>query len=284
MSSTVRTGAPRRPKRRLLTRPAVWMIVGIVAIASLDALCTGVGGTLGPVGTVAGALAGGVLAIVCYRRVMTRLAGRPVPELGLEPRPALRRALLGAAIGAGFVLASVGLVVLLGGYTVTWHPVDPVRTLATVIGINLGAAVVEELVFRGIALQAVEAMAGGRTLGRVLGVAVTAAFFGGAHLANPGATLWSGIAIAVEAGVLTGAAFLWKRDLWLVIGLHAAWNVVEGLLGIAVSGHRDPGLFVTVAHGPAALTGGAFGLEASVVPVVVGIALAVPMFAAARRR
>jgi len=32
------------------------------------------------------------------------------------------------------------------------------------------------------------------------------------------------------------------------------------------------------------LTGGAFGLEASVFPVVIGLLLAIPMFAAARRR
>ncbi|MCX7522686.1 CPBP family intramembrane metalloprotease [Microbacterium sp. STN6] len=270
--------------RRVLAHPLVWMLIGIVAIVAVDAVCTGVGSLFGWLGTILGALLGGALAIVLYRLVMRRLAGRPTPELTLEPRPAARGALLGAAIGAGFVVVSVALVALLGGYTVAWHPVDAARTVALVVAVNIGAAVVEELVFRGLALQAIERLGGGRRLGQVLAVAITAAFFGGAHLLNPGATLWSGFAIAVEAGLLTGAAFLWKRNLWLVIGLHAAWNILEGLLGIAVSGHRDPGLFVTTAHGPAILSGGTFGLEASIVPVLVGIAIAVPMLIAARRR
>jgi membrane protease YdiL (CAAX protease family) len=270
--------------RRILAHSLVWMLVGIAAIVAVDAACTTIGSSLGAVGTIAGALLGGALAIVAYRLVMRRLAGRPTPELAFDARVAGRGALLGAAIGAAFVVVSVALVVLLGGYTVTWQPIDAGRTVAVVVAVNIGAAVVEELVFRGLAFQAIERLAGGRRLGSILAVTITAVFFGGAHLLNPGATLWSGFAIAVEAGVLTGAAFLWKRNLWLVIGLHATWNILEGLLGIAVSGHRDPGLFVTAAHGPAIVTGGAFGLEASIVPVLVSVALAVPMLIAARRR
>ncbi|AYJ48814.1 hypothetical protein D8W71_11250 [Rhodococcus sp. P1Y] len=57
-----------------------------------------------------------------------------------------------------------------------------------------------------------------------------------------------------------------------------------GLLGIAISGHREPGLFLTTAHGPALLTGGTFGLEASIIPVFVGVTLAIQMFIGARLR
>jgi hypothetical protein len=95
--------------------------------------------------------------------------------------------------------------------------------------------------------------------------------------------LWSGLAIAIEAGVLLGAAFAWRRNLWFVIGIHFAWNTLEGLFGIAISGHRDPGLLLTIATGPAAITGGTFGVEASIVPVLMSIAISVPMIIAARR-
>jgi membrane protease YdiL (CAAX protease family) len=108
---------------------------------------------------------------------------------------------------------------------------------------------------------------------------------GAAHLANPGATLWSGLAIAIEAGVMLGAAFLWRRSIWLVVGVHFAWNTAEQLLGIPVSGHApDARLWNVRASGSQLLAGGSFGLEASVVPVVIGLLLAVSMFAAARRR
>jgi hypothetical protein len=266
-------------RHRLAHFPLAWMLIGVLAIALEDALLTGIGSALGPVGTALGALSGGVIAVLLYRLIMRRMAGRTVPELAAAG--ALRQAMTGAAIGAGFVLVSVALVALLGGFTIAWHPIDAFWTIVTTVAVNLGAAVVEELIFRGLAFQAIERLGGGRTRGTVLAVAITAAFFGGAHLLNPGATLWTGFAIAAEAGVLTGAAFLWRRNLWLAIGLHAAWNIVEGLLGIAVSGHRDPGLFLTTAHGPALISGGTFGLEASIVPVVVGLAIAAAML---RRR
>lgn len=107
--------------------------------------------------------------------------------------------------------------------------------------------------------------------------------FGLAHLFNPGANLWSSVAIAIEAGVLLGAAFLWRRNLWFAIGLHTAWNAIEGLFGIPVSGHADPALAQVTEHGPAWLTGGSFGMEASLIPVLASVAIATPMLIAARR-
>ena len=133
--------------------------------------------------------------------------------------------------------------------------------------------------FRGLALQALERLCGSRAA-----VAITALAFGGMHLANPGATAWSSLAIALEAGVLLGAAYLWRRSIWFVAGLHFAWNAAEGLLGIPVSGHVAPGLLTTEVTGPALLTGGEFGLEASIVPVVVSVLLSVRMLILARRR
>lgn len=88
----------------------------------------------------------------------------------------------------------------------------------------------------------------------------------------------------MEAGVLLGAAFLWKRSIWLVVGLHFTWNAPVGLIGIPVSGHPSAGLLTTTPAGPTLLTGGDFGSEASIVPVVVSLLLAIPMLIAAHRR
>ncbi|MFF3926636.1 CPBP family intramembrane glutamic endopeptidase [Paenibacillus lactis] len=120
--------------------------------------------------------------------------------------------------------------------------------------------------------------------GKPLALAVTSLFFGVAHLGNAGATLWSGFAIALEAGVLLGAAILWRRNLWFAIGLHFAWNTLEGLLGIPVSGHSAAGLFTVEVHGAALLTGGDFGLEGSIVPVVGSLLLSIPMLIGAARK
>nr|WP_323746527.1 CPBP family intramembrane glutamic endopeptidase [Catenulispora pinisilvae] len=250
--------------------PLSWALAGLAGVGLVSGLtATGPG----PV-----PLLGGVVAMGVYWLVMRRLARRATPEIAR--RGAGRRVLLGGAIGLGFVAAATALIAAFGGYSFSWahHAVLP--TLASVLALQAGAAVTEELMFRGVALQAIEQRWGSR-----VAVVATALFFGAAHLANPGATLWSGLAIAIEAGVMLGAAFLWRRSIWLVVGVHFAWNTVEQLLGVPVSGHAADARLLTVhTSGSHLLTGGGFGLEASVVPVVISLLLAVPMFAAARRR
>jgi membrane protease YdiL (CAAX protease family) len=249
---------------RIARFPLVWMLIGILGIGAVSALTA----SGGPVLSVLGAAA----AVAVYRLVMRFVAGRSSAEL---TRP--RDALLGAGIGLAFVLGSTLLITILGGYSFSWSGGRLIPVLGTVFGTAAGAAVTEELMFRGLAVQALEELWGGRAA-----LAITALVFGGMHLANPGATLWSSIAIAIEAGVLLGAAFLWRRGIWLVVGLQFAWNATEQLLGIPVSGHSDPGLLTAKVSGPALLTGGAFGLEASIVPVVISVLIAVPMLRRAR--
>lgn len=134
------------------------------------------------------------------------------------------------------------------------------------------AAFMEELAIRGIFFRILESR-----LGTWLALGLSAAVFGVMHASNPGASIWSTAAIA-SAGIVLGAAFIATRRLWLAIGFHFGGNLAQGpLFGLPVSGHTTPGLLSSQLQGPAFLTGGAFGLEASVfVPVVslvVGIAL-----------
>ncbi|MGV9376468.1 CPBP family intramembrane glutamic endopeptidase [Nonomuraea sp. NPDC003707] len=251
--------------RRIARFPLTWMLIGLLGLIVVSALTGGGAPVLAVVGAVA--------AVVVYRAVMRFVAGRPTPEIARDG--AGREALSGAGIGLGFVLGSVLLIAAAGGYSFSWSSGNVLPIVFTAVG----AAVTEELMFRGLALQALEALWGSR-----VALAITALLFGGMHLANPGASLWSSLAIAVEAGVLLGAAYLWRRSIWFVVGLHFAWNATEGLLGIPVSGHVSPGLLTAEVSGPAVLTGGEFGLEASIVPVLVSLLLAVPMLVLARRR
>lgn len=262
-------GRWRRIARGIARGPWGWALAGLVGVG----LVAGVTATgPGPVPALGGAAAVGV-----YWVVMRRLARRATPEIAV--RGAGRQALLGSAIGLGFVAVSTLLIVAFGGYSFSWAHHAVAGTLASVLAVQAGAALTEELMFRGVVLQAVEQRWGSR-----VAVATTALFFAAVHMANPGATLWSGAAIAVEAGVMLGAAFLWRRSIWLVSGVHFAWNTAEQLLGIPVSGHTpDARLWNVHASGSHVLTGGAFGLEASIIPVVIGVLLAVAMFAAARR-
>jgi membrane protease YdiL (CAAX protease family) len=263
--------------RRILSFPVTWMIIGVVFVFLTDAILVGIGSELDTTGIIVMALIGAAAGLLFYTLVMKFVARRSLPELALKR--AGKQLLLGGIIGAAFISVSYLTLLATGVYTAVWNPQNAATVIAVAVAVNAGAAIVEELTFRGLIFQGVEQLGG-----RWIALAATSLLFGGVHLLNPGATLWSGLAIAIEAGVLLGAAFMWRRNLWFVIGLHFAWNTIEGLLGIPVSGHREPGLISTTARGADLITGGAFGIEASIVPVLISILLAVAMLIAARRR
>ncbi|WP_431986844.1 CPBP family intramembrane glutamic endopeptidase [Streptomyces griseoflavus] len=253
---------------RIARSPLGWMLAGMVGVGLVSALtATGPG----PVPVL-----GAVAAVAVYWLVMRRVAQRPTPEIARSG--AAREALLGGGIGLGFILVSALLITAFGGYSFSWAGDGFLSVVRTAVVVQIGAAVTEELLFRGFALQALEQLWGSRAA-----IVITSLFFGVAHLGAPGANAWSGVAIALEAGVLLGAAFLWRRNIWFVVGLHFAWNTTEQLLGIPVSGHAPEGLFTVDVHGSALLTGGSFGLEASIMPVLMGVAIAVSMLVRAHR-
>lgn len=204
----------------------------------------------------------------------------------IERRPVLELALRGApqAFGKGFVvgaaLFSATILVLwaMGVYSVT--AVFGVDTLLAPLMSALVAAFVEELVFRGVLFRIVE-----ESLGSWTALACSALVFGLLHAFNHGATWVSTLAIALEAGVLLAAVYMYSRRLWTCIGLHCAWNFAEGgVFGASVSGGKASGLLAARFRGPDILTGGNFGPEASVVAVVICLAAGVAFVQLARRR
>ncbi|MFC9621838.1 CPBP family intramembrane glutamic endopeptidase [Streptomyces sp. NPDC056930] len=253
---------------RIVRSPLGWMLTGMVGVGLVSGLtATGPG----PVPVL-----GAAAAVAVYWVVMRRLAGRSTPEIARQG--AGREALLGSAIGLGFILVSALLISAFGGYSFSWAGGGFVSVVWSAVMVQIGTAVTEELMFRGLVLQALEQRWGSRAA-----IVITGLFFGAAHLGGAGASAWSALAIALEAGVMLGAAFLWRRSIWFVAGLHFAWNTAEQLLGIPVSGHAPKGLFTVEAHGSALLTGGTFGLETSIVPILIGVLITVPMFVLAHR-
>jgi uncharacterized protein len=134
------------------------------------------------------------------------------------------------------------------------------------------AATVEETLIRGFLFRVVQMLGG-----TWIAVLISSAFFGAGHAFNPGATVTSSVAIALEAGVLLAAAYVLTGRLWFPIGLHAGWNFSEGsLYGLSVSGFTSKqALTQGSLRGPAILTGAAFGPEASIIAVVLCLAVAI---------
>jgi hypothetical protein len=123
-------------------------------------------------------------------------------------------------------------------------------------------------------------------LGSWVSLAVSSLVFGFLHLNNPTATVLGAVFISVEAGLLLAAAYMLTRRLWMSIGFHMAWNYTQSgvFSGIVSGGDSDPGLVKPTIDGPLLLTGGTFGLEASLTAFVLCTATGVFLLVRAIRR
>jgi hypothetical protein len=146
--------------------------------------------------------------------------------------------------------------------------------------VTIATGVFEELVFRGGVFRLAE-----EWLGTWWAIVLSSVVFGFVHLDNP-EDLKGVLSITLWAGMLLAATYVLTRRLWLGIGLHAAWNFVQGSVysGI-VSGHgQQQGFTRSTMSGPEWLTGGSFGVEASVVAMAVCIPAGAAMMVMAARR
>ena len=244
--------------------------IGLAAVA----LKTDVGAIL----TYANAMSIPVIVVAYLLLAMWWERRRPPVELAPRRWTGL---LWGLAWGAVLQVICVGLLALFGAYRIQGFDWS-YNIVPMLLAAGFGAAINEEILFRGILFRLVE-----DTFGTWVSVAVSGLVFGLAHLTNSKATLQGALAIALEAGVLFAALYALTRSLWLVMGLHFAWNMVQGpILGIVVSGTsgEGTGYVRSTLEGPAWLAGGGFGMEASLVTVVLLTALAIYLLVVVRRR
>lgn len=243
-----------------------WFAFGLLTwamVAGLQALSV----EFSPVVTVGLLSVGALLAVFAVTGLIER---RNLAELGLGWRRFGIDWLKGAGVGAAYLGASVGILALLGGYRITGVAFAG-QALAGGLLLHFLVGVFEETLVRGILFRFLE-----EGFGSWIALTLTALFFGFSHLSNPNATVWSASAIALEAGVSIGAAYMATRSLWFAMGLHTAWNFLQGtVFGVAVSGAEAPtdSLFRPLIQGHPWLTGGAFGIEASVIAVGLGLGL-----------
>jgi len=202
-----------------------------------------------------------VLAFGFYGFMARTIERRPYLEM--SGPSALKELGWGTLIGTLLITLVVGLMWITGHLNVIGT--NPISSIWTMLPALLIAGFVEELIIRGIIFKYTEEL-----LGTWVALIIQALMFGFMHAGNDGATLWSNIAISVEAGILLAAVFMLTRRLWAAIGLHFAWNFVQGpIYGVAVSGHDITGLLEVETVGNELFSGGAFGAEASIFAVCI---------------
>ncbi|MGB3738663.1 MAG: CPBP family intramembrane glutamic endopeptidase [Pontixanthobacter sp.] len=247
--------------------PLIAMVIGIAAVLATIAATGWVLRVLPGFGrewldltfrTVVGVGAVGLV----YKLVVPRIGSHRKDDLPLSG--SVTDTLIGLGVGAGLMTLVVGIAAVAGAYRVLgWGGLEDLLEIVLVTGVVAG--VIEEILIRGIVFRFVEEIAGS-----AIALAVSALLFGVLHMNNPNATIWSSICIGLEAGVLLGGAYMLTRSLWLAIGLHAGWNITQGFVwNVPVSGNSFVGMVDAGLYGPDWLSGGAFGLEASVIALVV---------------
>lgn len=184
----------------------------------------------------------------------------------------------------GALLATVAMRVLFAVYTSNgwlivegWHW----QTLSTGewLGILWGsilscaqAAIGEEIIFRGYLLTGLKEAWGDR-----IGMLIMGVIFASLHLVVSSAaetsTLLFILALALP-GLLLGWAYLRTGSLWLPIGIHFTWNLVQGELLNLPGNTSNPNIWgaQTRLTGPAWLVGTEYGVEVGLlgcVPLVI---------------
>lgn len=254
--------APSR-LRRLLGFPLTRIVAGVFAVAlaagltasTVSAHLTGTARLTLP------NLAGAAAALLAYWAWVRLTERRAVGEL--SARSAGPELAVGLALGAAMVVAVIGTAALAGAYAVGRVRDWDGRLLVPLTEMVL-VGVLEELLCRGLLFRITE-----KALGSWAALVLSALLFGGAHLPGVGAGFLA-VAIAVLAGAFFAAAYMFTRRLWLCIGIHVAWNYTLGtVFSVAVSGRESRGWVEGTLHGPSWLTGGAYGLEASVLTLIV---------------
>lgn len=169
---------------------------------------------------------------------------------------------IGGLIGSALMLVPALILGIFGWIRWQWNPEGASILLPSLL-LFAGVAFAEELLFRGFVFQRL--ISG---LGHWAAQLIIAAYFLLTHLNNPGMTGSIKVMASINiflASILFGLAFIQTKSLAMPLGLHFMANFVQGgVLGFGVSGTEQLGLLIPVfSDAPAWLTGGQFGLEAS---------------------
>ena len=172
--------------------------------------------------------------------------------------------------------ADVIFIACFGSLRLHFHLTGQVFLRALAVGVLLlFGALMEELSFRGYPFQKLT-----EAFGAFWAVFALSALFGAVHLWNPdsqGFLSW-GFFNTLGVGLLFAIARIRTGSLWFSFGLHFSWNFFQGVVfGLPVSGMQEFNtLVVGSTRGPLALTGGAYGPEASATCTII-LVIALPL-------
>jgi len=269
---------PKLAHRILSSPPARVLLLGFILVLFMSLntdVMTSYAGE--PVKAVLHIIALAIAGFAVYVAYAYFFEKRALSELAL---PGMGRQLgFGLLIGAGLYAACEVILMALGIFRIVG--LNPLSYMVPAIVMALSSSVYEELLFRGVLFGAVE-----QWFGSWAALVVSSLVFGLTHLMNPQGTIEGALFIAVEAGILLAAAYMLTRRLWLSIGFHMAWNYTQSAIfsGIVSGNDAQQGLIRSTVNGPDWLTGGSFGVESSVLALLLCTTTGIVMLVMAAKR
>lgn len=209
-------------------------------------------------------LAGAWVAAWFFLRFVNNL---PYSSLGMSIRGRLPDCLAGIAFAIVLYAIAFGISLAANAFEIAGLHVDPIVLLSTFL-FFLVAAAMEEIMIRGYVQGVLMTR-----INKYVALLVASAIFSIMHGLNPGIGVLPFINIFV-AGLLLGASYMYTRNLWFPIFLHASWNWLQGpVLGYKVSGTS---VFPTMLQlnwtEDNLINGGQFGFEGSILCTIFGVA------------
>lgn len=223
--------------------------------------------------------------VILFYALLRRYGDKlPAVTMGLQSFSPLRHYIVGFALGAIYFTVIIIAVVLLGGMRIGFNVDFSLGTFASILLLLLGFTVqgsAEEVAMRGYILQVVA-----KRNGLWFGIIANSILFAILHGTNTGIAVIPIINLFLF-GLFASLMTVYYGNILPVCGFHVAWNWFQGsFYGILVSGQRLPGgsvLVSDVVDGKALISGGAFGIEGSLVCTVVLIIGIVYYFIMANR-
>lgn len=209
-----------------------------------------------------------ILLVASFRKFIDR---NSFSSLGLKFAASKKDALLGFL--TGIILLLIATLIMVASKNLVWIAVDfnGIELLSGIV-LMLLVAFYEELVFRGYILNNLL-----QSLNPQKSLLISALLFALAHFGNPGIGLIGFLNIFL-AGVLLGINYVYTKNLGFAVMLHFSWNFFQGyVLGFQVSGIPLKSVLSQQTSGAAFITGGPFGLEASVISTLLYL-LAIGVF------
>ncbi|AUC91924.1 CPBP family intramembrane metalloprotease domain-containing protein [Streptococcus suis] len=204
------------------------------------------------------------LAIILWARFVEK---SPWLGLGMTKKGAFKDFILGWGIGAAMLITCVLLMWGFGAIQVTSFQFSANLVgefLILVLAWSIQGTA-EELLTRGWMFSSLAAKHN-----IPVGILVSSLFFTFLHLGNDGISLIPLLDLTLFA-ILACLVMLKTGNLWVIGGIHAAWNCFQGnVFAFPVSGTQAGQAFISViTTGPDWLSGGAFGVEGSVISLLI---------------